>query len=105
MISKKTDALTRSQKEKVIKLYLEGKSPKEITMDYNFNQSNVEHHIHKYLIKNKFKLHSLFKPLGHKSVPYYRTEAEMLNKPDYTYESLSPSEKNIYDHESRIDKC
>lgn len=104
MISKKADVLTRNQKEKVIKLYLEGKSPKEIIMEHNFNQSSVEHHIHKYLVKNKFKLHSLFKPLGHKSVPYYRTESEMLNEPVYTYESLSLSEKNIYDHESRNNK-
>ena len=104
MISKKTDVLTRNQKEKVIRLYKEGVSPKEISLDNNYNQSSVEHHIHKYLIKHKFKLQAKFKPLGHKSVPYYRTESEMLNETVYTYESLSPSEKNIYDHESRNNK-
>lgn len=35
--------------------------------------------------------------LGHKDEPYYKTEKEMLDEPKYTYESLSPSEKKIYD--------
>lgn len=35
--------------------------------------------------------------LGHKDEPYYKTEKEMLQEKVYTYESLSPSEKLIYD--------
>lgn len=34
---------------------------------------------------------------GHKDSAYYFTEDEMLSEPVYTYESLSPSEKQIYD--------
>lgn len=36
-------------------------------------------------------------PLGYKDSSYYFTEEEMLKDPQYTYESLSPSEKQIYD--------
>jgi len=49
------------------------------------------------------KLHSITRALGHKSEPYYKTETQMLNVPHYTYESLSESEKKIYD-ESRSNK-
>ena len=34
--------------------------------------------------------------LGNKTVPYYLTEEEMLEDKEYTYESLSISEKEIY---------
>jgi hypothetical protein len=34
---------------------------------------------------------------GYKDSAYYFTEEEMLSEPVYTYESLSPSEKAIYD--------
>lgn len=37
------------------------------------------------------------KPLGHKDESYYESEDEMLKTPVYTYESLSDSEKAIYD--------
>jgi predicted transcriptional regulator len=36
--------------------------------------------------------------LGHKDEPYYKTEKEMLEDKVYTYESLSTSEKEIYDN-------
>ena len=52
-----------------------------------------------YLDKNYsayYKTERLNK-LGHKDEPYYKTEDEMLNDKVYTYESLSPSEKQIYD--------
>ena len=35
--------------------------------------------------------------LGHKHESYYKTEEEALNQKNYTYESLSISEKIIYD--------
>lgn len=55
-------------------------------------------------IKNyKWIISSAVPKLGHKDEPYYKTEAEMLKEPEYTYESLSPSEKKIYD-ESRSSK-
>lgn len=37
------------------------------------------------------------KPLGHKDGPYYDSEDEMFNIPFYTYETLSDSEKAIYE--------
>jgi hypothetical protein len=46
----------------------------------------------------------IIRALGHKSEPYCKTEDEMLKETIYTYESLSPSEKEIYDNESRINK-
>jgi hypothetical protein len=35
--------------------------------------------------------------MGHKNGPYYDSEEEMLEESVYTYESLSDSEKAIYD--------
>ena len=37
------------------------------------------------------------KPMGHKDGPYYDSEEEMFKESVYTYESLSDSEKAIYD--------
>jgi hypothetical protein len=36
------------------------------------------------------------KRLGYKDEPYYETESEMLNEVDYTWESLSESEREWY---------
>ena len=55
-------------------------------------------------VKNfKWVISTAVPKLGHKDEPYYKTETEMLKEPEYTYESLSPSEKKIYD-ESRSSK-
>ena len=35
--------------------------------------------------------------MGNKTEPYYETEEEMLKVKSYDYESLSESEKEIYD--------
>jgi len=37
------------------------------------------------------------KPMGYKDGPYYDSEDEMFKESVYTYESLSNSEKSIYD--------
>ena len=53
----------------------------------------------RHRIHHKDKLWAIatsVKRLGHKSEPYYETEEEMLSEKVYTYESLSPSEKEIY---------
>lgn len=52
-----------------------------------------------YLFKNYscFYKQEKINKLGHKNEPYYKTEKEMLQEKVYTYESLSPSEKAIYD--------
>jgi hypothetical protein len=47
--------------------------------------------------KKEDKPNCIIRALGHKSDPYFKTEDEMLNEPVYTYESLSTSEKEIYD--------
>jgi len=52
-----------------------------------------------YLTKNYscfFKKPTVLR-LGHKNEPYYKSEDEMLQEKVYTYKSLSPSEKAIYD--------
>lgn len=55
-------------------------------------------------VKNfKWVISTAVKRLGHKDEPYYKTEKEMLDEPNYTYESLSKSEKKIYD-KSRSNK-
>ena len=55
-------------------------------------------------IKNqKWHIITPVKKLGHKNEPYF-TEQEMLEEKIYTYESLSPDEKKIYDGKSRNNK-
>lgn len=55
-------------------------------------------------IKNqKWHILTPVKKLGHKDEPYF-TEEEMLEDKEYTYESLSPDEKKIYDGKSRNNK-
>ena len=49
-------------------------------------------------IKNyKWIISTIAPKLGHKDEPYYKTEKEMLTDPVYNYESLSISEKQLYD--------
>ena len=45
----------------------------------------------------KWKVDTKIKRLGGKTEPYYETEEEMLRLKIYDYESLSESEKEIYD--------
>tara|TARA_R100000654_G_scaffold34224_2_gene59661 strand:+ start:1435 stop:1671 length:237 start_codon:yes stop_codon:yes gene_type:complete len=60
---------------------------------------NISHIIHD---KDKsWRVPTSVKRLGHKSEPYYKTEEEMLLYKKYTYESLSPDEKKIYDGKSK----
>jgi hypothetical protein len=94
---------SRSQKETVIHMYLAGCSPKEISQAKDYYISDVEYIIHLFAINEMPELMHKNRALGHKSVPYYKTEDEMLKEPVYTYDSLSPSEKKIYD-ESRKNK-
>ena len=49
-----------------------------------------------YLRRN-FSFLTKLHVLGHKDCAYFDSEEEMLNEPVYTYESLSDSEKAIYD--------
>jgi len=55
---------------------------------------------HKIHHKNKkWKVGTAVKKLGSKTQPYYETEEEMLKVKVYDYESLSKSEKEIYDND------
>jgi hypothetical protein len=96
----KRKVTSRSQKEIVIRMYVTGYSPKDISCLKNYHLPDVEYTIHIYIHTGKPELKVINRPLGHKSIPYYRTEDEMLDEPVYTYESLSESEKKIY-NESR----
>lgn len=81
-------------------MYLANHSPKDIAYLKNYYQSEVELIIHKYTQKNLPEVYATFRALGNKSEPYYKTEWEMMYENHYSYNSLSPSEKKIYD-ESR----
>ena len=56
----------------------------------------ISQRIFRKLKNYKWVISSGIPRLGHKDEPYYKTEEEMLKKPEYTYDSLSPSEKKIY---------
>lgn len=52
---------------------------------------------HKMYHKDKkWKVGTNVKRMGNKTQPYYETEEEMLKVKMYDYESLSKSEKEIY---------
>ena len=55
----------------------------------------VRHKI--YHKDKKWKIGTAVKKMGSKTEPYYETEEEMLKEKVYDYESLSESEKEIYD--------
>jgi hypothetical protein len=61
--------------------------------------SQLTGHTIAYLTRNYgcFYEKSIVRALGHKDCAYFDSEEEMLNSPVYTYESLSDSEKQIYD--------
>ena len=61
--------------------------------------SQITGHSITYLTRNFgcFYEKSIIRALGHKDCAYHDSEEEMLNTPVYTYESLSDSEKTIYD--------
>jgi len=102
-VQKKTRPKSNEQKNIVVEMYLAGHSPKDIAYSKNYYQSEVELIIQKHIQKNLPEVYVTFRALGHKSEPYYKTEWEMMYEPHYSYNSLSPSEKEIY-NESRTDK-
>lgn len=58
-------------------------------------RNSVRHKI--YHKDKKWKVGTNVKRMGNKTQPYYETEEEMLKVKVYDYESLSESEKEIYD--------
>jgi len=54
-----------------------------------------------YQKDKKWKVGTAVKKLGSKTQPYYETEKEMLKVKVYDYESLSKSEKEIYDKDKK----
>jgi len=77
--------------ELIFNLIKEGLTMNEIHVKIGVSMSYLDKNYSAY-----YKTERLNK-LGHKDEPYYKTEDEMLNDKVYTYESLSPSEKQIYD--------
>ena len=59
----------------------------------------VRHKI--YHKDKKWKVATNVKRMGSKKEPYYKTEEEMLKEKMYDYESLSESEKQIYDKDKK----
>jgi hypothetical protein len=78
--------------ELIFNLVKEGLTMNEIHVRTGISVSYIDKNYSAYYKKEK--LHKL----GHKDEPYYKTEEEMLKEPVYTYESLSDSEKEIYDN-------
>jgi hypothetical protein len=85
----------------IVKLmYLSGISIKQIAVDKYTTQKMVnEILIEKRILVKDLRSSNI---LGSKTEPYYKNEKEQLIKPHYTYDDLSPKEKNIY--ESRENK-
>jgi len=52
-----------------------------------------------YQKDKKWKVGTAIKKLGSKTQPYYETEEEMLKVKLYDYDSLSKSEKKIYNND------
>jgi predicted transcriptional regulator len=77
--------------ELIFNLIKEGLTMNEIHVKIGVSMSYLDKNYSAY-----YKTERLNK-LGHKDEPYYKTEDEMLKDKVYTYESLSPSEKQIYD--------
>jgi len=77
--------------ELIFNLIKEGLTMNQIHVKIGVSMSYLDKNYSAY-----YKTERLNK-LGHKDEPYYKTEDEMLNDKVYTYESLSPSEKQIYD--------
>lgn len=75
--------------EKVLSLLLEGYTLSQIHEKTGAPYTIISKHLE--------YLKSLKGPaLGHKNEPYYKTEEEMFEHPQYDYESLSESEKAIF---------
>lgn len=79
------------QTQRIYEMIADGYSIQKIHEETGVSFSYLTRNFEHFFKKKKQK------PMGHKNVPYYRTEEEMLRKPVYTYESLSDSEKAIYD--------
>jgi hypothetical protein len=83
---------TKHNEHAIRKLLHQGRTVRQVSIALDV----PEVYIRKYFSHIKFQTWQ--KPLGSKQEPYYNSEEEMLKDPVYTYESLSDSEKDIYDN-------
>jgi hypothetical protein len=83
---------TKHNEHAIRKLLHQGRTVRQVSIALDV----PEVYIRKYFSHIKFQTWK--KPLGSKQEPYYNSEEEMLKDPVYTYESLSDSEKEIYDN-------
>ena len=82
----------KHNEDAIRRLLKQGRSVEEVSIALDV----PEVYIRKYF--QHLKIYGWQKPLGSKQEPYYKSEEEMLKDPVYTYESLSDSEKEIYDN-------
>lgn len=75
----------------ICKMLSQGRRVEEVSLALDV----PEVYIRRYF--NHLRIDGWQKPLGSKEEPYYESEEEMLKEAIYTYESLSDSEKEIYD--------
>jgi hypothetical protein len=74
------------------KMLAQGRRVEEVSLALDVPEVYIKRYF------NHLRVDGWQKPLGFKEEPYYETEEEMLKDPVYTYESLSDSEKEIYDN-------
>ena len=76
----------------IVKMLNQGRRVEEVSLALDV----PEVYIRRYF--SHLRVDGWQKPLGSKEEAYYETEEEMLREPVYTYDSLSDSEKAIYDN-------
>ena len=84
-------SLANPQTRRILEMIADGHSLQKIHEETGVTIGYLNRNFAHYYKKKKQK------PLGHKDEPYYDSEEEMLKDKVYTYESLSDSEKAIYD--------
>ena len=92
------------ERQIVMKMYFLNKSAITIAHERNLNLASVKACIAEFQFKNPtICFPQWISALGNKDESYYESEQQMLEPLVYTYDSLSNSEKKIYD-KPRINK-
>jgi predicted DNA-binding protein YlxM (UPF0122 family) len=107
------ELLTKEQWEKIDNYFIMGIGVKRIAKEFNISTNFVQQYFYEFLALKKINkiplnIESLQEHLvtktetviGHKTIPYYKTEKEQLFylEPKYTWESLSRQEQMFYLH-------
>jgi hypothetical protein len=83
---------TNGDEEEILRLLSKGYTVDEVHQKTGISPNYLYKNFAGYIKRKNWKI------LGHKSEAYYKDEDKMLHDPVYTYNDLSPSEKEIYDN-------